>query len=210
MKSKKIIGITGSIATGKSTVTKIIREQGYSVIDADEIAHNLMKKGEQNYQNILDYFGEDILDINNEIDRKKLGKIVFKNPDKLKILNKLTHKNIFNKIKEMASKIDEEFVFLDIALLFELSTNEDFDIEFNQIWVVYTKLEDQLKRLMSRNNISQEDALSKIRSQLNIEEKVKLADVVIDNNSSLEELRKNVLERLRKLWKFWKDYLSYF
>lgn len=199
MKSKKIIGITGSIATGKSTVTKIIREQGYSVIDADEIAHNLMKKGEQNYQNILDYFGEDILDRNNEIDRKKLGKIVFNNPDKLNILNKLTHKNIFNKIKEMASKIDEEFVFLDIALLFELSSNEDFDIEFNQIWVVYTKPEDQLKRLMSRNNISQEDALSKIKSQLSIEEKVKLADVVIDNNSSLEELRKNVLERLRKL-----------
>lgn len=199
MKSKKVIGITGSIATGKSTVTKIIREQGYSVIDADEIAHNLMKKGEQNYQNILDYFGEDILDRNNEVDRKKLGKIVFNNPDKLKILNKLTHKNIFNKIKEMASKIDEEFVFLDIALLFELSSNEDFDIEFNEIWVVFTKPEDQLKRLMSRNNISQEDALSKIKSQLSIEEKVKLADVIIDNNSSLEELRKNVLERLRKL-----------
>ncbi|MFM1539163.1 dephospho-CoA kinase, partial [Helcococcus bovis] len=115
MKSK-IIGITGSIATGKSTVSNILKNKGYTVLDLDKIAHELMKKCEKNYINILSYFGDEILDEDGEIDRKKLGNIVFNDEKKLKKLNNLTHPNIFYTILGKINSLEEKIIFIDNPL----------------------------------------------------------------------------------------------
>lgn len=197
--NKKIIGITGSIATGKSTVTEIIRKNGYQVIDADNIAHELMRKGKINYNNIVDYFGYSILDENDEIDRKKLGNIVFSDRKKLEDLNDLTHDNIFNKIVILIEKSDKDIIFLDIALLFESFKKYITDLGIDQIWLVYTTSDLQLKRLIKRNSLDKEEAKKRIDSQMGIDDKISKADVVLYNTKDVEFLKKQVIERLNNL-----------
>lgn len=199
MKSKKIIGLTGSIATGKSTVTNIIRENGFKVIDADAITHQLMKNGEINHTSIVNYFGKSILKADGEIDRKKLAEIVFNDKCKLDKLNKLTHENIFSKIRKEISNSTESIIFVDIALLLELLPSGIIGIEFDEIWLVYTNKNLQLERLIKRNSLSFEEAKSRINSQMDIDSKIDLVDIVIENNTTIEDLRLRVEEELRKL-----------
>lgn len=184
MKSK-VIGITGSIATGKSTVTHILQDLGYNVIDADKIAHQLMEIGKINYNSILSYFGEEILKSDKTIDRKKLGKIVFNDKNKLNKLNDLTHSNIFNKIKENIELYEDEVIFVDIPLLIELKLEGKLNIDFDEIWLVYVDRNTQIQRLAKRNNIFKEEAEKLVNSQINIEDKVQYSDFILEDRKSV-------------------------
>ena len=196
MKSR-IIGLTGSIATGKSTVSNYLKEKGYKVIDADEITHELMRKGNVNYNQIVKYFGCKILDENEEIDRKKLSKIVFSDENELKILNNLTHSNIFNKIKKTIEISDEKIIFLDIALLIEFIRDEKWNIHLDEIWLVYVDRNLQFERLKKRNNFSEEEANIRIDAQMKIDEKIKYANFILYNDRNLEYLYEQIDERLK-------------
>ena len=166
MKSKVIV-ITGSIATGKSLVSSYLKDKGYKLLDADEIAHSLMQVGQVNYNNIVEYFGKDILDDKKNINNKKLANIVFNDKDKLDILNNLTHDNIFNKIMNDISISTDKIIFVDIPLYIENIANNNLPVD--EIWLVYTDEKTQLQRLMKRNDLSQEEATSRIKSQMSID-----------------------------------------
>lgn len=195
------IGITGGIASGKSTLVSLIKKLGYEVIDADLIAFDLMKPGEVNYLGIVEEFGREVLvnplDEKSQVDRKKLGQLIFTSDENLKKINKITHKNIYKviekKLEVMGKKIKEEtLVFVDIPLLFEAQINEGLHIDFDEIWLVYLDEETQIKRLMARDGINREYALSKIRSQLSMNEKKALADRILINDGDLEKLKESL------------------
>lgn len=196
MKSKKIIGLTGSIATGKSTAANIIRLLGYQVIDADKVAHELMDKGEANYNAILETFGNQILDKNALIDRNILGEIVFSDRNKLDLLNSLTHSNIFRKINSIIEKSENEVIFIELPILFELKLQDKLSLDIDETWLVYVDYEKQLERLMTRNDLSFEQAENRINSQMDVELKRKHADVVLFNDLDINHLRKQIKKRL--------------
>lgn len=193
-----IIGLTGSIASGKSTVAKMLKELGLPIVDADQVARLVVEPGTETLSKIAEAFGKDILHENGELDRAKLGNIIFHNPSKRKELNDIIHPAIR---KEMLRQRDEwtdkgeKHIVMDIPLLFE-SRLQHF---VEKILVVSVTEDTQLKRLMERNHLSREEAKARIASQLPLSVKEKGADAVIYNNESLEETRKQLLEILT-LW----------
>lgn len=198
MKSK-VIGITGSIATGKSVASELIRKKGFTVIDADNIAHQLMKRGEKNYQRLVDYYGDCIVGENGEIDRCELGKRVFSNKEELQKLNELTHADIFNRILEMINMCEDKVVFIELPILFELLKDGKLGINVDEKWLIYTNPELQKNRLMKRNRFSEKEAMDRINSQISVDVKREMADVVIDNSKDLKWLENQIdfnLERL--------------
>ncbi|WP_069649201.1 dephospho-CoA kinase [Caloranaerobacter ferrireducens] len=197
----KIIGLTGGIATGKSTVTKLLKELGYIVIDADKIAREVVEVGKPAYLDIVKEFGRDILEENNQIDRKKLGEIIFKDVEKRRKLNQIVHPRI---IQEMINKIKQfcdgnKVIFLDIPLLIEeKNILEKQGLKFDEIWLVYADEENQLSRLIERDKLDMESALNRIRAQMPMTEKLKIADVVIDNNRGISELKDQIIKLLNR------------
>ena len=193
----RIIGITGGIASGKSTVTEFLRQQGYQVIDADQLVHELQEPGGRLYQALLSTFGSTILQEDGRLDRPKLGAMIFGNPELLAQSSQLQNEIIR---EELARRRDllaetEAVFFIDVPLLFEL----EYDNWFDQIWLVDVTEETQLSRLMSRNDLSQEEAEKRIAAQLSLQEKRKRANVLIENNGSLEETRQQIRVALQKL-----------
>lgn len=193
----KIIGITGGIASGKSTVTEFLRQPGYQVIDADQVVHELQEPGERLYQALLSTFGSAILQEDGRLDRPKLGAMIFGNPELLAQSSQLQNEIIR---EELARRRDllaetEDIFFMDLPLLFELG----YDNWFDQIWLVDVTEETQLSRLMNRNALNQEEAEKRIAAQLSLQEKRKRADVLIENNGGLEETRQQLLDALQKL-----------
>ena len=193
----RIIGITGGIASGKSTVTEFLRQQGYQVVDADQVVHELQEPGGRLYQALLSTFGTAILQEDGRLDRPKLGAMIFGNPDVLARSSQLQNEIIR---EELAGRRDllaetEDIFFMDLPLLFEL----DYDNWFDQIWLMDVTEEIQLSRLMARNALSREEAEKRIAAQLSLQEKRKRADVLIDNNASLEETRQQLRDALQKL-----------
>ena len=191
-----IIGITGSIACGKSTVSNYLKSKGYIVIDADKIGHEALDDDYVKEKLIL-AFGNEILD-DNKINRQKLGELVFGNSSNLNVLNSIIHPEIRKKILEKIDKNnDKEFIFIDVALLFEAK----FDDLVDKIIVVYVDKNTQLTRLMKRNSISKKEALSRIVSQMSPTEKAKLGDYMVNNNldviNTYEQVDK-VLSELKK------------
>ena len=193
----RIIGITGGIASGKSTVTEFLRRQGYQVIDADQVVHELQESGGRLYQALLSAFGPAILQEDGRLDRPKLGAMIFGNPELLaqssQIQNQIIREELAGRRDLLAEK--EDIFFMDLPLLFELG----YESWFDQIWLVDVTEETQLSRLMSRNALSQEEAEKRIAAQLSLLEKRKRADVLIDNNGSLEETRQQIRDALKKL-----------
>ena len=188
------IGITGSIACGKSTVSNYLLEKGYTIIDADKLGH-IALTSEDVKRKLAEKFGDEIIE-NNEISREKLGKLVFGNEDNLKILNSIIHP----KIKKLILKLqdehkDEQFVFLDIALLYEAK----FVDLVERVIVVYVNEKVQIERLMSTNSLSKEEALSRIKSQMSAEEKAALSDYSIDNSDTIENTYQQIDEILEKI-----------
>ncbi|EAE1292261.1 TPA: dephospho-CoA kinase [Listeria monocytogenes] len=187
----KTIGLTGSVATGKSTVSNMIQQAGIPLVDADIAARKVVEPGTEGLKEIVAYFGEEILLADGTLDRAKLGEIIFKDKEKREKLNEITHprvKDYMLEARERFFRAGEELVFFDIPLLFESHLESLVD----QIVVVWTTPETELKRLMERNNLTKEDALRRIESQMGIDEKARKADFVIDNNDSLEKTQKQV------------------
>ena len=193
----RIIGITGGIASGKSTVTEFLRQQGYQVIDADQVVHELQEPGGRLYQALLSSFGPAILQEDGRLDRPKLGAMIFGDPELLaqssQIQNQIIREELAHRRDLLAET--EDIFFMDLPLLFELQYEDWFD----QIWLVDVTVETQLSRLMTRNTLSQEEAEKRIAAQLSLQEKRKRADVLIDNNGSLEETRQQIRDALQKL-----------
>ncbi|MGG0656364.1 dephospho-CoA kinase [Rummeliibacillus pycnus] len=193
-----IIGLTGSIASGKSTVGKMLQELGLKIVDADIVARDVVKPGTETLGKIVEVFGEDILMKNGEMNRPKLGEIIFHDPAKRKELNAIIHPAIR---KEMLRQRDEwlekgeKHVVLDIPLLFE-SRLQHF---VEKILVVSVSEDTQLTRLMERNHLSEEEAEARIASQLPLSVKEEGADAVIYNNGNLEKTRAQLLKTL-DLW----------
>lgn len=180
----KIIGLTGGIASGKSTVSKYLILKGIDVIDADLISREIYQVGEKAYKIVIDVFGKDILNEDLTINRKKLARIVFSNSEHLKKLNEITHPIIFEKIKKNVEEIykkNKRVCIIDAALLFESDWYKLCDLK----WLVYVDKITQIKRLIERDKISEEDAVKRINAQMPIEEKIKLADFIINNSREL-------------------------
>jgi len=190
-----IIGLTGGIATGKSTAAEYLNKKGAKIIDADRISHKISQKGKKGWKQVVDEFGKDILREDGEFDREKLGEIVFSNAAKRKKLESLLHPIIIYKMKEEAHEYIEnnQVVIFMAPLLYETGLNRFCD----QVWVISASKKTQIKRLEKRNNLDQDASLKRINSQLSIEEKKKKADVVIENNSTIKKLK----EKLDKQWK---------
>ena len=198
-----IIGITGGIATGKSTFCNLLSKLGFLVIDSDKIARDVVEIGSEGLKNVVDYFNDDILKEDGSLDRNKLGDLIFNDQRKRTALNNILHPLITKKIKKLIDDNinTEKVIFIDIPLLLEVRSNlEKNGLDFDQVWLIYSKESTQVKRLMDRNNLSQDQALMRIKSQMNIEEKRKLADLVINNEGSLEELEQMV-ERVTLIYR---------
>lgn len=185
MKRPLIIGITGSIASGKSEVTKQLQETGFKVYSTDKLGHDVLLEVEVKDQ-LVKELGSEILEENTDIiDRVKLGKIVFQDKSKLAFLNAISHQVIFQKMREIIANSQEKQIFFEVPLLFEAKLEKHFDF----IITVSASPENQLLRLMKRNNLSKDQALNKISSQLTNKFKETKSDFVISNNGDLEELK---------------------
>lgn len=191
-----LIGLTGGIGTGKSLVSKYLLEKGLKVIDLDLIARKVVEKGEPGYYAILEFFGTEIIDKFENIDRKKLGEIVFGDENMLRKLNSITHPLINSEMKNQISRyqeLEEKIIFCDIPLLFEGNLESYFD----EIWVVYAERETQIKRVMERDKISLNQAILRIDSQMDIEEKKEAGDRVIHNTGTEEETYSQVYQLIK-------------
>lgn len=194
-----IVGLTGGIASGKSTVSSILIEKGITVIDADLEARLAVEKGEEAYNEIVSHFGEQILLEDGTINREKLGSVIFHNQDQRLKLNSIVHPAVRKRMlmkKEEAIDKGEELVIMDIPLLFESKLTSMVD----KTIVVYVDETTQLERLMNRNQLAKADALARVRSQMPLKEKIQLADAVINNNGTIEETKKQLLNILSN-WK---------
>lgn len=191
-----VIGVTGSISTGKTFVTDYLSKMGYQVIDADVLSRKVLNKGEEGYYKVIKHFSREILDDDENINRRKLAEIMFNNEDAKYILESIVHPQVINKMLEFISNIKkDEIVFLSIPLLFEIN----FEKYLDKTVVVYSNKEIQIKRLMERDKIDYEYALKKIDSQFSQDKKVELADYVIDNSFSKEETIKNINSLIEKI-----------
>ncbi len=183
----KIIGLTGGIASGKSTVSRALRELGAIIIDADEVAHAIIEPGKPAWKDIVEHFGLGVLNPDQTIDREKLGAIVFNDPARLQVLNQITHPRVGEQFKQMIKDIKSQqadaVLFIEVPLLYETHMDRICD----EVWVVWVDEETQIQRLMKRDGLSREDALKRIDAQMSLDEKAKRADVVIDNRFSIEE-----------------------
>lgn len=190
-----VIGLTGGIASGKSTVSAKLKELGAAVIDADIVAREVVSKGEIAYNRIVQSFGEDILLPSGQINRKKLGSIVFSDKDKLALLNSITHPEIISRIQDMVREhkaAGEKVIVVDAAILIEMGLYKYVD----SVWVVAVDRETQIKRMIERDKFDYKEAENRINSQFTNEIRKKYADVIIDNSESVEEVAK----RLEELW----------
>ena len=192
----KIIGITGGIASGKSTVTNFLRQKGFQVVDADALVHQLQKPGGRLYQVLVNHFGQDIVSKNGALNRPLLANLIFSN-SKEREWSKRTQGEIIR--EELASLRDnlaqqESIFFMDIPLLFE----QDYSSWFDETWLVYVDRDVQLKRLMKRDQLSKELAEARLSAQWPLEEKKGLASQVIDNNGSQDQLLAQVNSLLER------------
>lgn len=186
-----VVGLTGGIASGKSTVSNMLKEMNITVIDADVESRKAVQNGEPAYKQIVESFGPQMVLPNGEIDRQKLGSIIFHDEQKRKLLNSIVHPEVrrrMNEKKDLAIKGKERIVILDIPLLFESNLINMVD----QTLLVYVDRSIQLARLMERNQLTKEEAEARIQSQMPLAEKMKLADKIINNNGSLTETKKQL------------------
>jgi dephospho-CoA kinase len=193
----KVIGLTGNIGCGKSVVARMFEELGARVIDADLIARLVVEPGEPAWNEIVQTFGEAILNSDGTINRGKLGEIVFNDKEKREALNRISHPRIIERIKELIEefrKENVEVVIVEAALIVEKGGVKPL---INDLIVVTADEEAQIRRLIERNALSREEALSRIKSQMPLSEKVKYATYLIDNSGTLDETRKQVEE----VWK---------
>jgi dephospho-CoA kinase len=196
-----LVGLTGGIASGKSLVTRVFKDLGAHIIDADRIVHELLEPDQEACKEVLDHFGRDILLPDNGIDRRKLGEIIFNDPEKRAWLNHCLHPKVFaaytTQVRHLRDREPHVIVVFDAALLIETGYNRNLD----KIVVVYAEPEQQIERLMARNKFTREQALVRIESQMPLSEKRQYADYVINNTGSRADAERQageVFEKLRR------------
>ena len=192
---RKIIGITGGIASGKSTVTEFLRQKGFQVVDADALVHQLQKNGGRLYQIIVEHFGEKVLLENDELNRPLLASLIFSNPEEREWSKQTQGQIIREELWDLRGKLaqTEDVFFMDIPLLFE----QDYASWFDETWLVYVSRDTQLDRLMKRDYLTIEDAQARLASQWPLEEKKRLASHILDNNGSREQMLSQVTSLLQ-------------
>lgn len=191
---RKVIGVTGGISSGKSNVISIIKRQGFKVIDCDLINHNLQKINMPIYNAIKEAFGSSYFLDNKELDRKKLGELIFHNENEKLKLNSISHPIIKEEVLKEINKADG-IIFVDVPLLYE----SKFDSLCDKVICVYLNKETQIKRLMERDHIDYSYAKAKIASQMDLDQKRDLADYVIDSKGSFQETYHQVLKILEMI-----------
>lgn len=193
-----MVGLTGGIASGKSTVSQMFKERGFAIIDADVAARKVVEPDQSAYREIVQVFGEVILLPNQMLDRAKLGAIIFSDETKRQKLNSIVHPAVRKQMeiwKNEALAAGSQTVIYDIPLLFESRLTNLVE----KTIVVFVEEQVQLERLMERNGLSESEALARITSQMPLTEKVKMADAIIDNNGEMDETRSQI-EQLIKKW----------
>lgn len=193
----KIIGITGGIASGKSTVTEFLRQKGFQVVDADAVVHQLQKPGGRLYQVLVEHFGEKILLENGELNRPLLASLIFSNSEEQEWSKRTQGEIIREELAALRNQFaqTEALFFMDIPLLFE----QDYASWFDETWLVYVNRDVQLERLMKRDQISKEAAESRLNSQWPLERKISLASHSLDNNGNQEQLIAQVVQLLEEM-----------
>ena len=193
----KIIGITGGIASGKSTVTEFLRQKGFQVVDADAVVHQLQKPSGRLYQVLVEHFGEKILLENGELNRPLLASLIFSNPEEQEWSKRTQGEIIREELAALRNQFaqTEALFFMDIPLLFE----QNYDSWFDETWLVYVNRDVQLERLMKRDQISKEAAESRLNSQWPLERKISLASHSLDNNGNREQLIAQVVQLLDEM-----------
>ena len=193
----KILGITGGIASGKSTVTEFLRQKGFQVVDADAVVHQLQKPGGRLYQVLVEHFGEKILFENGELNRLLLASLIFSNPEEQEWSKRTQGEIIREELAALRNQFaqTEALFFMDIPLLFE----QDYASWFDETWLVYVNRDVQLERLMKRDQISKEAAESRLNSQWPLERKISLSSHSLDNNGNQEQLIAQVVQLLEEM-----------
>ena len=186
----KVIGLTGGIASGKSTVSELLSAHGFKVVDADIASRQAVEKGTKGLERVKEAFGEQAIDENGEMNRAYVGEVVFNQPEKRLELNEIVHPIVREIMeKEKAQYLSEGYhVIMDIPLLFENNLQDTVD----EVWLVYTSESIQIDRLMERNNISMEEAKARVYSQISIDKKRRMTDHEIDNRDTKLELKQNL------------------
>ena len=190
----KIIGITGGIASGKSTVTNFLRQKGFQVVDADAVVHQLQKPGGRLFQILVEHFGEKVLLENGELNRPLLASLIFSNPEEQEWSKKAQGEIIREELAALRNQFAQTgtLFFMDIPLLFE----QNYASWFDETWLVYVSPDVQLERLMKRDHLSNEAAEARLASQWPLEEKKKMASHILDNNGSRDQLLSQVVTLL--------------
>jgi dephospho-CoA kinase len=202
-----LIGLTGGIGSGKTTVAEILIEKGFSVIDADKIGKEIMDEPETASE-VINCFGEDIVDLNGKIDRRKLRNIVFADESLLKELNKIFHEKIRARINTDIANLKKDgksVFFLDAPLLIENKLDKMVD----EVWIVSCSIESQIERVMKRDGSNRKEAEQIIKRQMPLEEKLKYANRIIENENSINDLKIKVEEELKEvLERNWKKQMK--
>jgi dephospho-CoA kinase len=196
-----LIGLTGGIASGKTVVSKMFVKLGAYLIDADVIARDIVKPFTPAWEDIALAFGRPIIDENNEINREVLGRIIFNNPEKRKQLEAITHHRIIDEenhqVRVLKKKYNSGIIIIDAALLIEAGRHNRVD----KLLVVYADRKTQLKRLMVRDKLNKAEAQKRLDSQMSLDEKVKMADFVIDNSKTMGAVESQVADIYSSLMK---------
>lgn len=190
----KIIGVTGGIGSGKSTVSRTLRDLGAAVIDADVLAKNITGAGGKAFEELVAYFGNEILDDKGELNRSKLASIAFSDKVKLHALNSITHKYIADKIYETVKALSDSNKWDIIVIDAPLPIEKGFMDLADEVWVVTAERESRIKRVMDRGGLTYEAVSDRIDSQLRDEEYLGIADEVVENNGTVEELEQVVVK----------------
>ena len=193
----RIIGLTGGIASGKSTVTSYLREKGYPVIDADRVVHDLQAPGGELYQALVEHFGTEILLDTGDLNRPALAERIFSSQKEIVWSNQVQGEMIRKALERERDRLaaSEEIFFMDIPLLIE----QDYQDWFDQVWLVYVTEDTQLQRLMERNALTEVQARDRLAAQMSLEEKKTLVDLVIDNNSKRDHLYQQIDKGLEQI-----------
>ncbi|MBQ8526283.1 MAG: dephospho-CoA kinase [Clostridia bacterium] len=190
-----IIGLTGASGSGKSIAAAFFREKGFFIMDFDKISREISENGSPCLKELTEIFGDDIIDSEGNLKRKALGDIVFKNPDKLKILNEITHKYILKKANILKNQNSGKNIIYDAPLLFEAGLHRECDIVLS----IITDLETRIERITKRDGISRDTAMGRIKSQKENKYYIENSDFYIENSSTPDELYKKLEKLLKEL-----------